>query len=305
MKGSLKMKSRTFIRAITLPLAILIAGAFFICSAQPRAVGGLGITVYEDQRFRGKAATYTSDAYDLATTGMNDTISSFRAAPGERWEMCEHANYGGRCIVVSGEETDLRPIGFNDIVSSLRRLSGTPIPPRPPSGNSYIVLHDEPRYRGQSENYSRSTPDLYSMNGRAESVTVGGGTWQLCDNTNYRGMCINVSQNVADLASFSMRNKVRSVREIGGSAPPPEPPAAAGYVVLYSRSGYRGIPATYRVARPSISKSTESLTIGSGTWQLCDGRGYTGRCVNFSSSVRNLRPYRIGRTIRSLRPIGN
>jgi hypothetical protein len=304
MKGSLKMKSRTFIRAITLPLSILIAGAFFICSAQPRGTGGVGITVYEDQRFRGKAATYTNDTPDLATSGMNDTISSFRAAPGERWEMCEHANYGGRCLVVFGEETDLRPNGFNDIVSSLRRISSTPVP-RPPGGNSYIVLFDEPRYRGQNENYDRSTPDLYGMNGRAESVTVGGGTWQLCDNTNYRGMCIQVSQSVPDLASFSMRNKVRSVREIGSAPPPPEPPSGARFVVLYSGSRYRGIRSTYRVARPSISKSAGSVTIGGGTWQLCDARNYRGRCVTFSSNVPDLTPYRLGRTIRSLRPIGN
>ena len=49
--------------------------------AQERAMGGEGITVFEDRDFRGKSATYTRDVANLADSGLNDRISSLKVGP--------------------------------------------------------------------------------------------------------------------------------------------------------------------------------------------------------------------------------
>jgi len=71
-------------------------------------MGGVGITIFTDQNFRGKSSTFREDVPDLEPLGLNDKISSLRVGPGEQWEVCEHSNYQGRCVVVSGLEPDLR-----------------------------------------------------------------------------------------------------------------------------------------------------------------------------------------------------
>ena len=57
-------------------------------AAQPRQMGGVGITVYADAGFKGDNATFRSDQSDLGPSGFGNRISSLQVAAGEIWEVC-------------------------------------------------------------------------------------------------------------------------------------------------------------------------------------------------------------------------
>jgi len=243
-----------------------------ICSAQERQMGGVGITVFTDQNFRGKSATFREDVYDLEPLGLNDKISSLRVGRGEQWEICEHSNFGGRCVVVTGSESDLRRNSWNDLISSIRRVrgGGGRRPPQPPSpGGPYIVLFDRPNYRGNPTNYDGPWP---SVSGTAQSVTIGRGRWELCEGENYSGQCITLDRSVPNLAAYNMSNRIYSVRPVNSGPLPPPPPANDLYIVLFDQPNYRGTPRNYNDASSDLggyNRRAESVTVGRGTWELC------------------------------------
>lgn len=282
-------------------LVIAVTGKTIFCSAQERQMGGVGITVFADQNFRGKSATFRQDVPNLDPIGLNDKVSSLRVGPGERWEICEHADYQGRCVVVSGDESDLRRNEWNDVISSFRRIRGGYIPPPPPSqGDAYIVLYDRPIYRGTPANYDSPKSDLYLFNRRAESVTIGKGSWELCEGRNYTGRCVILDQSVPDLRTLNFHNRVSSVRPVRpGSSPQP----SDWYVVLFDRANYRGVPTNYQREEINLNQRARSVTIGRGLWQLCDGRDFTGRCITLDRSVPDLHSHNFGNRVRSLRPL--
>lgn len=268
-------------------------------ASQDRQMGGVGITVFTDRNFRGKSATYREDIPDLEPLGLNDQISSLRVGRGERWEICEHSNYQGRCVVVSGNEPDLRRNSWNDLISSIRRVGGNRPPVSPSGGVDYIVLFDRTNYRGRPTNYNgpnSSTPNS------AQSVTIGRGVWELCEGQNYSGRCITLDQSVPDLAAYNMRNRVFSLRPVGSGGSQPPSSTDNWYIVVFDQTSYRGNPTNYNRAETSIFQLARSVTIGRGTWELCQGRDFTGRCVTLNRSVPDLRAYNI-RQVASLRPV--
>ena len=89
-----------------------------------------------------------------------------------------------------------------------------PIPNRVVPGNSSIVFYDQTSYQGANANFTSSTANVGSQWRRgARSVTVNGGTWQVCENPNFNGQCVTLSQNVADLGSYNLR-RIGSVRPV-------------------------------------------------------------------------------------------
>jgi hypothetical protein len=80
------------------------------------------ITVYKDSNFRGERATFQGEVYNLASTGMNDAISSMEMRGA--WEVCTDSNFRGSCQVFDGDVRNLGSTGFNDRISSMRPARG-------------------------------------------------------------------------------------------------------------------------------------------------------------------------------------
>jgi beta/gamma crystallin len=299
---------------VFLLLVITPIGTKRLSSAQQRQMGGVGITVFADRNFRGKSATFQEDVPDLARYGLNDRISSLRVAPGEQWEVCEHSNYQGRCAVFSGDEPRLTDSSWGDVISSLRRVGGGAVfPPGgavPPSQSGwYIVLFDQPSYRGTPTNYKGPVPALSGYSRPAQSVTIGRGVWQLCEGTNFTGHCVVLDKSVPDLHAYGLRNRLSSLRpfqEGGGSVLRPTPPPQSGwYIVLFDQPSYRGTPTNYKGPVPALSgysRPAKSVTIGRGVWELCEGTNFTGHCVILDKSVPDLDAYGLRNRLSSLRP---
>jgi hypothetical protein len=265
--------------------------------AQEREMGGVGITVFADTNFRGKSATFQHDVPNLAHHGFDNMISSLRIGPGEKWEVCDQANYRGRCVVVSGEERNLSNNSWSNIISSFRRAGGAPPPPPPDPG--YIVLFDRPNYQGNPTNYNGPTPNLHR---RAGSVTIGRGVWELCDGWNFTGRCVTLTTSVSNLATYSLSDRVLSVRP--AASVPVTPPMTDWYVVLFERPNYQGNPRNYKTAAANIVGRSGSITIGRGVWEVCGGRNFTGRCVTLNTSVPSFATHNLRNGVHSLRPIG-
>ena len=285
-------------RSILSALAIMMFGLVSSIAGQDeRFMGGRGITVFRDRDFRGASATYQNDIPNLASTEFNDRIRSIRVGQGEQWEICEHANFQGRCVIVSGEERDLSQNDWDNKISSIRRAGGGF--PGPGPGNDYIVIFTERNFRGTPTNYNQGQNNLFGMNNKAQSVTIGRGEWQLCDGIGFGGKCVTLTRSVSDLSSVGMRKKVRSLRPLGYQGPPD----TNWYIVLFEQQNFRGDPTNFNTERTNISKRARSITIGAGVWEICDGRNFTGRCQILSQSEADLTRYNLGYIIRSVRPM--
>jgi uncharacterized protein YcfJ len=81
------------------------------------------ITFYEDDNFQGRSFTTANPVADFQSFGFNDRASS-AVVRGERWEVCENAQFSGRCIILrQGSYPSLSTMGLNDRISSVRAVN--------------------------------------------------------------------------------------------------------------------------------------------------------------------------------------
>ena len=120
-----------------------------------------------------------------------------------------------------------------------------------------------------------------------------------------------MERDLSGLSGLGLDKRISSVRPAfgrrggggggGGSVPPPN---VRLRLVIYDRDQYRGDPQSYDGAVDrlgTVGSRAQSVQI-SGTWQLCDGPQFTGRCVTASQNVPNLSSYGLRNGIASARP---
>lgn len=82
--------------------------------------GGEALTLFEHDRFGGRAVSFQGDARSMRGVDFNDRASSLVIHQGQ-WQLCEDDNFGGRCVVYGPGRYD--NVGnMNDRISSLRRI---------------------------------------------------------------------------------------------------------------------------------------------------------------------------------------
>lgn len=90
----------------------------------PRPLDGR-VTMFEQDGFHGRAVNVERGTADFRRYGFNDRASSLMVL-GERWEACEHVNFGGRCVILRpGMYPSLASMGLNNRLSSLRPVNPT------------------------------------------------------------------------------------------------------------------------------------------------------------------------------------
>jgi uncharacterized protein YcfJ len=109
-----------------------------------------------------------------------------------------------------------------------------------------VTLYQQERFYGPT--FSTNNPvnnlDRSGFNDRASSAIVERGTWQMCDDSNFRGQCIVLRPGqYSTLAAMGLNNRVSSLRRVSGpnhayAPPPPSPPVQPAYP-YYPRSGER------------------------------------------------------------------
>ena len=81
-----------------------------------------------------------------------------------------------------------------------------------------IVLYERENFGGARFASRESVNDLarVGFNDRASSVTIRGGSWQLCSDSYYRGQCVTLGPgDYNSLGQMGLNNAVSSLREIG------------------------------------------------------------------------------------------
>lgn len=177
---------------------------------------GASLVLFDQVNYRGNSFEISTNTAELRN--FNDRARSVTIRRGT-WELCEHKNFSGRCATLDRSTPDLAAYGLSGRVTSARLVSGGGAVP-PPSQAGYVVLYDVVNFRGNPMRFDRASPNLGQFNGRARSVTVGRGTWELCDGMNFGGRCTVVTSSVADLGTRGMAGRVNSLRPIGTNAPP-------------------------------------------------------------------------------------
>lgn len=157
-----------------------VAGAalLFPASTAPAAE----IRVCENSRMRPPCINLRHGVNDLSEWGISNSISSFSIESGS-WLMCTRPNFGGRCEAFDGSRDNLQGSPFQDNISSLR-------PVREGGGGNWGGW-------GGSTEWGRISITVYS-------------------DINYRGRSWVFSDDVRNLSSMGLGNKISSVRISGG-----------------------------------------------------------------------------------------
>lgn len=180
-----------------------------------------------------------------------------------------------------------------------------------------LELYDFPNFQGASVRVEREVANLGpgAFDNLTTSIAVDGGPWEVCDGANFTGQCAIVTDDVWDLQSLGMNNRISSLR-LAQTAGQPAGPGQAPFgqpgfgqqpaLVLYENTNYRGRSATYYSRADNLrfesfddrARSAELV----GEWTLCEGANLTSRCETFNSSVPDLSRFAMGGTISSVAP---
>ncbi|MBK9154502.1 MAG: beta/gamma crystallin family protein [Chloracidobacterium sp.] len=89
-------------------------------------------------------------------------------------------------------------------------------------GGAGITVFEDRNFRGDTATYQNSISNLPSrFNNRISSLRVSPGEqWQICDQSNYRGQCVNVSGEESDLRRNDWDNRISSMRRVSGGGYP-------------------------------------------------------------------------------------
>ena len=171
-------------------------------------------------------------------------------------------------------------------------------------GGVGITVFVDRNYQGKSATFREEVPDLRpsGFNDRIRSLRVARGErWEVCEHSNYQGRCVVISGDEPDLRRNSWSNIISSMRRIdGGGSTFPAP--GRDYIVLFDQSTFRGTPTNFYASTPNLfGRRVQSITVGQGVWEVCEGTNFSGRCVTLERSVPNLAASGL-RRVSSLRP---
>lgn len=171
-----------------------------------------------------------------------------------------------------------------------------------------LVLYEHDEYRGRTFSSANDTANLAPLgfNDLASSVEVRSGSWQLCEDAEFRGQCIVLNAGrYPSLRAMGLNDRVSSLRRVGGGAG-----GDTAAIELYEHDDFAGRVYSASGATPNLQPEgfndlASSLVIHGGRWELCSDAGYRGRCTTLEPGRhRRLRERDLNDVISSLRPVG-
>jgi hypothetical protein len=182
-------------------------------------------TLFTGLNFTGQTFE-TSREYSNLPAYFNDKALSLRLSGRTAWEVCSDANFRGNCQVLDRDVADLRRYGLGFAVSSLRPVDGPGggypgYPPPPPNWGggfrpSALLMYPSVNFNGPAfETRSEYTNLPRQFNDKAQSLRiVGGGAWEVCADSNFRGRCQVFDRDTPDLHRFGLAEAISSVRQV-------------------------------------------------------------------------------------------
>jgi hypothetical protein len=175
------------------------------------------------------------------------------------------------------------------------------------SDGARLTLFSEAQFRGVQATVAGDTTTIAPLGAgtRVSSVRLEGAnaSWELCEEVNYGGRCVIVTRSEPDLTTGGWSGRVLSARRIYGVRD-----AAPGYslsgIALFSEPGFQGRETKVAAAQRSLGGSpmdVRSVRVSGGTWEACEGAGFTGRCALVSGDVSDVRAVGFLERVGSLR----
>jgi uncharacterized protein YcfJ len=176
-------------------------------------------------------------------------------------------------------------------------------------GRSYVAT-------GEIRNLERQ-----GFNNRASSVIVAGNRndrWEVCDERSFRSRCVVLRVGeYPSLAAMGLNDRISSLREVDRRAQvnenryaPVPPVEQAGPLTFYADENFRGRSYSLNSAvedfrSTGFNDRASSLVISSGSWEICEGVRYGGRCVVLRrGEYRSLAAMGLNDQVSSARDVG-
>lgn len=194
------------------------------------AAFGADLTLYANDDYQGRALGVVIDERHLGVLNFDKRTSSVAVEKGS-WVLCSDEDYGGRCVTLEpGRYASLQALGLNDEITSVRRrdlvsigeFKGADAIAQTAASNNGtdIVLYAGDDYRGASHSVGQQYADLptETIQGKAASVVIAAGEWELCGDTYFRGQCVTLGPGkYPSFKSYGLMRGVASVRRAHGS----------------------------------------------------------------------------------------
>ena len=187
------------------------------------------IEVYTETDFRGTAYTLDNDTDNLRNSGFNDRIRSMRIYGGN-WEACEDRDYGGVCMVYGPGDYRRLPPELDRSISSLRKIGNEPswgsitpsdqnyvvMDPNAPRSRHPVWLYEHGNFAGRTVRATGDVNDLGSsgLNDATSSIFISLGTWQFCEDSNFRGRCFTFGPGQYSEMPPGMNDTISSFRRV-------------------------------------------------------------------------------------------
>jgi len=301
-------------RRVPMIAAILASAALTVQAGE--------ITLYESAGFGGRNVTLRAYTPNVGEVGFNDRASSLVVLSG-RWEVCTDASFGGYCTTLAPGEYRTLDGRLNNRISSAREVGATPADADNYGnyGRGSIELFGQPEFNGRSIRLDRDTHDLSSgFGGRATSVVVHEGSWELCSDAAYGGTCRIYAPGRYDDLGYGMAKAISSARLVrsrhvapfvhggvwGGAFTASQ---ARARVILYEGDDFRGrsmavSDSVFDLRRSGFGDETMSAVVEGGNWLICADPNFRGQCrVMGPGQYSRLDPPLL-HSISSLRPAG-
>jgi len=186
------------------------------------------VEVFTNPNFTGAAMTLDNDIDNLRNSGFNDRIQSMRVFGGN-WEACEDRDFGGSCMVFGPGDYRRLPPQLDRSISSLRRVGEPSWNGLVQGGGAYVVmdqgagrsrhpvwLYEHSNFNGRTVRATGDVADLGSsgLNDATSSIFISLGTWQFCEDSNYRGRCLTLGPGQYNEMPPGMNDSISSFRRV-------------------------------------------------------------------------------------------
>jgi hypothetical protein len=198
----------------------LLIGLFLAAAGSAAAADG--ITLYQQDNYRGRRITIDQPLANFEHSGFNDRAHSAVVHEG-RWEICYDADFRGSCSVLEpGAYPELG--AYAGRISSVRPYEGRHAQRHPDergrNREAHATLYEGANLSGRSFALSDAMRDMgrTGFNDKASSLRVESGYWIFCNDAEFRGECRTFGPG--EYASLpGMNNAISSGRRIANAYP--------------------------------------------------------------------------------------